>query len=235
MMSTETIVAMSRAAAVRAAANEIEPYQPSSLAEVERYPVRGFPFPNLGQYRPSGWTLVEYVMADSSGWGREDEPALTIPAVVQWVQNWMTVDETAGFAIIEAGQFQVVVGYFSQDPEAVACDDCEDDGTFSSVDWFECPSCGEAVEEGEEECYVCGWYKEDEEEEDEDEEEKDPGWMDVYQQGRLAFKDGVSFDDNPHISYTWENDAWATGYGDAKAEYYTDIQDAGQQTFDLGE
>jgi len=236
-MSYETIHAMSRAAAIRALSEDVEPYQPRSANEVELYGTRGrpFPFPNLGDYRPAGWVMVEYVMADSSGFGSEREPALTIPALRQWVINWMSLDDTIGFGIISAGQFQVIVAAFSQADDAEPCDGCtsEDDITDQSVSYYWCPECGSAIEDGEENCYVCDWYKEDEDEEDEEEDEEvdEEAMLDGY----IAFKDGKGLDDNPHLPFTTEADSWQSGYLSAKAKETRDILDNGQQTLDLGE
>lgn len=65
--------------------------------------------PNLGSYRPSGWSIQEHRMVDSSGFGLESEPALTLNGLKRWVAEHVG----DGFGIVEAGQFQVVIGRFS--------------------------------------------------------------------------------------------------------------------------
>jgi hypothetical protein len=62
--------------------------------------------PNIGSYRPKGWTLVTTHFVDKSGLGRRDEPALT------FVQFLGIVQAGFGYAIIEEGVFQVVIGEF---------------------------------------------------------------------------------------------------------------------------
>jgi hypothetical protein len=63
--------------------------------------------PNIGSYRPKGWTLVETYFVDKTGLGRREEPALT------FVQFLGAVQAGRGYAIIEEGLFQVVVGEFA--------------------------------------------------------------------------------------------------------------------------
>ena len=64
--------------------------------------------PNLGSHRPRGWHLAATHFVDKSGLGRRDEPALT------FVQFLATVEVGYGYAIIEEGQFQVVIGKFTR-------------------------------------------------------------------------------------------------------------------------
>ena len=64
--------------------------------------------PNLGDHRPKGWKLLSWELVDSSGFGAEDEPALTPRQLLAWVKPGH------GYAIIEQGQFQVVVGEFKK-------------------------------------------------------------------------------------------------------------------------
>ena len=72
--------------------------------DAEKFPP--FPFPNFGDYRPKGWELVEEHFVDKSGFGRDDEPALSIS------QFLMKLSIGHGYALIEEGQFQVFVGEF---------------------------------------------------------------------------------------------------------------------------
>ena len=65
-----------------------------------------FPFPFIGEYVPRGWKKVEEYFVDSSGFGAEDEPALTIE------QFKARVKEGRGYAITQAGEFQVYVGEY---------------------------------------------------------------------------------------------------------------------------
>ena len=63
--------------------------------------------PNIGSYRPAGWTLVTTHFLDKTGCGRRDEPALT------FVQFLGVVQAGRGYAIIEEGVFRVVIGEFA--------------------------------------------------------------------------------------------------------------------------
>lgn len=62
--------------------------------------------PNFGSYRPKGWKLVRELFVDSSGFGREGEPALTVNQFLAEIKMF------CGYAIIEEGQFQVMIGEF---------------------------------------------------------------------------------------------------------------------------
>lgn len=64
--------------------------------------------PSLGDYRPKGWTLIDALFVDSSGFGDSSEPALTID------QFYNKVKAGFGYAVIEAGQFQVYIGVFER-------------------------------------------------------------------------------------------------------------------------
>lgn len=67
-----------------------------------------FSCPDLGNYIPKGWKLLKQYFVDSSGFGRTSEPALTAG---QFQDN---IKEGKGYAIIEAGQFQVYIGEFEK-------------------------------------------------------------------------------------------------------------------------
>lgn len=64
--------------------------------------------PNFGDYRPKGWKLIETLFVDNSGWGGDNEPALSINKFIARVKN------DFGYAVIEQGQFQVYVGVFEK-------------------------------------------------------------------------------------------------------------------------
>lgn len=109
MLSATQIVSMSDEAAEKAARKGRHPYKPWNAAEVAGYGItRKVPFPFIGSYRPVGWELVEHRLVDSSGFGANDEPALTL----EQLREWVTAHRNDGWAIIEAGEFQVVIGRF---------------------------------------------------------------------------------------------------------------------------
>lgn len=105
MFSLETIRSMNERAARKAKGKR--PFVLKSMEQLKRFPP--FPFPNFGDYRPEGWVLVETWFVDSSGFGEDDEPALSVRQFL----NKLVVGH--GYAVIEAGQFQVYVGEFAKE------------------------------------------------------------------------------------------------------------------------
>jgi hypothetical protein len=101
MYSNQTIARMSEVAAAEAARKHRRPL----ICETEQDFHR---IPNLGDYRPDGWTLEQAYFVDSSGFGRRGEPALTFDQFLEAVAR----HRGDGFAIIEVGQFQVYIGRF---------------------------------------------------------------------------------------------------------------------------
>ncbi len=117
MMSIETIHAMARRAARLSRERHQEPYHPQSLSEIDKFPP--FPFPFLGPRCPRGWKRADKVwFVDSSGFGREGEPALTIAQFKRELREWFEHHPACGFAVIEAGQFQVYVAAFERRADA---------------------------------------------------------------------------------------------------------------------
>jgi hypothetical protein len=111
MMSLETIRAMSRDAGIEAAESAVTPkfFWDSDIESLKDGDIDGLKaIPNLGDYVPEGFELVENHFVDSSGFGAEDEPALTIG---QFVDKLGTKN---GYAITESGQFQLNIGEFAR-------------------------------------------------------------------------------------------------------------------------
>jgi len=104
MMSLSQIHELSDSAARKARRHDKRPYIVWP-GDTER--MKSFPFPFLGSYTPKGWKLVETYFVDATGLGNSNEPALTIDAFRSKLKPGM------GYAIVEAGQFQVVVGEYS--------------------------------------------------------------------------------------------------------------------------
>lgn len=118
MMSNAQIVQMSRDAAMRAAEESKVPLMvwPEDLVDLSL--IRGIPF--LGDYVPRGWKRVGVPegrcvykhdgvscwFVDSSGFGADDEPALSIEQFLGCLEAGF------GYAIVEAGQFQVHVAKY---------------------------------------------------------------------------------------------------------------------------
>jgi hypothetical protein len=80
------------------------------------------PFPFLGDYVPEGWVKFEVngdhktYFVDSSGLGEPGEAALTVREFLEVLKQYKLSGDPFGFGIIEAGQFQVVVGVYKIDP-----------------------------------------------------------------------------------------------------------------------
>ena len=109
MMDLATIRAMSREEAAKAARAKRVPLvlEASDIEHWKANPDKpGFRLPSLGDYRPKGFKLVRELFCDTSGFGRSDEPALTVERLAE------TVKPGYGYAVIESGQFQCYVGEF---------------------------------------------------------------------------------------------------------------------------
>lgn len=102
-MSERAIIAESDRAAKIAARKKRVPYivWPRDVA---KWPP--FPFPNIGSYRPKGYKLVDTILCDNSGFGSSDERALTA------AQLKLRIKKGFAYAIIEEGQFQILLGEF---------------------------------------------------------------------------------------------------------------------------
>ena len=68
-----------------------------------------FKMPHLGCYLPKGWELSGTYFVDGSGWGSEGEPALTAKQFLAKVRKGY------GYALRDAGQFQVNVNEFKRE------------------------------------------------------------------------------------------------------------------------
>lgn len=112
MLSLAQIHAEAVRAGARAAQKDRKPFivWPEDLqlwqAQVANGGAPKFPFPFIGDYVPAGWTKGQQFFVDSSGMGTEGEPALTIGQFVALVR------EGKGYAVVEAGEFQVYVAEF---------------------------------------------------------------------------------------------------------------------------
>ena len=112
-MSLDQIRHLADESAKAAAKTKKQPYTPYNAEEISRYGTEvPFPFPNLGSYRPKGWKMVDDLFVDSSGWGSDDEPALTNEQVKRKLVEYL--EHGYGYAIIEEGQFQLTLGVFAR-------------------------------------------------------------------------------------------------------------------------
>jgi len=101
MYSLNTIIALNDEQSKKASDQKLQPYVAESNGDEGV-----FKCPNFGYYRPEGWNEVQTFFVDSSGFGREGEPALTVG------QFLSKVKEGFGYAITEEGQFQVYITEF---------------------------------------------------------------------------------------------------------------------------
>lgn len=106
MMDLQTIKRVNEEKARESKENKIEPFVIESQEQIESFD--GFPFKHIGDYRPKDWELVETYFVDGSGFGRDDEPSLSLRQFLKKLKVGF------GYAIIEAGQFQVYVGEFKK-------------------------------------------------------------------------------------------------------------------------
>lgn len=113
-MALETIRDLSRKAAQQAARNKTVPYVPFDEAEIEE---RQFVIPNLGDYRPKGWKIIEELFCDKSGWGEPGEPALTVRQLCDKMLEYQRAGKVYGYGMIEEGLFQCHVGVFEKLPK----------------------------------------------------------------------------------------------------------------------
>jgi hypothetical protein len=116
MWSTNVINDLSREYGIAARRKNRTPFVPWDAAEVASLGGES-KIPNLGDYRPVGWDLVEDLLVDS--WGHDpddaDGPALSQNGFKAYMVEHLA--ESFGYAVIEQGQFQVVVGVFSRNAD----------------------------------------------------------------------------------------------------------------------
>lgn len=106
MMSLDTIRQMSDKASRKASRQKSVPYVPYNENEIDNMP--SFPFPFLGNFCPKKWVPVgEPIFVDSSGWGADDELALSVSRFKNLLID--NLKHGYGYGIIEQGQFQVYV------------------------------------------------------------------------------------------------------------------------------
>jgi len=173
MLGPETIRRMSDVAAYKAAEDSREP-----LVIWKDEDIHHLPF--LGDYVPAGWRKAlwsdmyttprvggywredrdAYFMVDSSGFGGRDEPALTFPELADYIRESQRPQHTYGWAIVEAGQFQVVVQVYIKDDDAPGtpppdresleceyCHEVHDPLEECDPDLISrCPACGDAID-----------------------------------------------------------------------------------------
>jgi hypothetical protein len=134
MMSNQQIQRLSDEAARRSRAEGILPitFTPEELGDTERLRAHVRRIPFIGTRRPRGYRLVNaskyigthgtvpfgnrhesrhYIEVDASGFGAPGEIALTFDEFLDAVRK---IGPYKSYAIIEQGQFQVVIGVFER-------------------------------------------------------------------------------------------------------------------------
>lgn len=118
MMSPEVLRAVNADIAAGAAQKNRVPYVPFNAEEPEHWPP--FPFPNLGSYVPPGWERTEdNWFIDKTGRGRDYELALTWQRFKSLLIAHIADHPDHGYAIIEEGPSQAVIGAMRQVREQV--------------------------------------------------------------------------------------------------------------------
>ena len=107
VIGIETIRRLEDEAARKSASKDKIPYIPFDAEEVNEL---GFYIPDLGDYRPRGWELIDEWPCDSSAIVFKNGPALTLNQIKKrMVEN---LEHEYGYAILKRDQLQVVVGVF---------------------------------------------------------------------------------------------------------------------------
>jgi len=134
MRDLSTIIAMSREAAERAAAENSMPFVPTvqDLDAARNGDLAQIMFPNLGTHVPTNWQRVDLrawfpedefgphgvyfddadgagaFFCDKSGWGSPGEAALTLSELFKVLRPGF------GYGMVEEGQFQCKLGVFER-------------------------------------------------------------------------------------------------------------------------
>jgi hypothetical protein len=115
MMSPEAIRSLSREKAAEAAKRNLKPFVVDAhdladwLSAVDGGKCPKIPVPFLGYHVPDGWEMDEDTyFVDSTGWDVNDAggPAMSVGEFVR------ALEPGVGYAVIEAGEFQVVVAKY---------------------------------------------------------------------------------------------------------------------------
>ncbi len=125
--------------------------QPFTYRSAEDVDCENLPFPIItDKLLAEGWEEAETWFVDSSGFGREGEPALTQGAFVERLRAYIRLQPEHGFGISSVGQFQVYVSaYRRTTPDTAPCLRCGGHGRvmdteepFAQADgMMPCPTC----------------------------------------------------------------------------------------------
>jgi hypothetical protein len=122
MMSLATIRRMSDEAAARAQRRKTKPFSFYDEDHVERFfdLLTDERFPNLGSRAPKGWSKVDELFCDHSGFGSPGAPALTLDELRVRIVQHVRDGNRYSYGITEIGQFQLYLGVFVESKAKVA-------------------------------------------------------------------------------------------------------------------
>lgn len=102
-------------AARKAAQEGLTPFVFWDKQEIDCCPP--FPFPQLGDHKPKGWREIPELemFCDSSGFGQEGEPALTVEQFISRLHELVDENCCRGFGIGDVGQFQLYVKVYEKE------------------------------------------------------------------------------------------------------------------------
>lgn len=138
MMDIETIVAMNKEQGRKAKRNGRGPtqFEEEDIIQAEEgllTPLKKIT--NLGNYIPKGWKRFNTnelkdqlglpydwkfldnggLFVDSSGFGSDNEPALSVRQCLETISKLLRIRDDLGFAICSEGQFQLTIGVYEED------------------------------------------------------------------------------------------------------------------------
>ena len=106
MMDIDTIVALNKEAGNKAKRHGIKPTKGWRRFDVNKW-VEEWDLPYSFKFLDKGGLFV-----DSSGFGSDNEPALTVDQLLDVMAQLLTQRSDLGFGIISEGQFQITIGVF---------------------------------------------------------------------------------------------------------------------------
>jgi hypothetical protein len=135
MMDIDTIVALNKEAGNKAKRHGIKPttFTESGISKIKDGQIECLrDIVNIGNYTPKGWRRFDVnkwveewdlpysfkfldkggLFVDSSGFGSDNEPALTVDQLLDVMAQLLTQRSDLGFGIISEGQFQITIGVF---------------------------------------------------------------------------------------------------------------------------
>ena len=137
MMDVQTMDELQSKAAYHARVNKLQPktFSEDELLNMSDGDISGLKdIPDFGHYRPQGWKRFNVkdiksklthqykiydgnknhgtLFCDASGFGRSDEPAMTLYECLETIQELNYIRPGLGYGIVRTGQFQIDLGVF---------------------------------------------------------------------------------------------------------------------------